>query len=59
MHEAEVVKKGENVFDVKMGASYDWSDRHQVASARGVVKFLANKKEVRVENYIYDVSGSS
>jgi hypothetical protein len=59
MHETEVVKKRENVYDVKMGATYDWNDRHQVASAHGVVKFLTNKREIRVENYIYDMSERS
>eukprot|EP00980_Cylindrotheca_fusiformis_P024089 scaffold11525_cov135-Cylindrotheca_fusiformis.AAC.5 len=58
MHDPEVVKKRENVFDVTMSATYDWNGRSQLASAKGAVKFLGKTKEVRVENYIYDISKS-
>lgn len=56
VNEPKVEKKSENVFDVSMNATYDWKC-HRVASARGVVRFLASGKEVRVENYLYDVTG--
>mmetsp|Transcript_5017 Transcript_5017/g.12709 ORF Transcript_5017/g.12709 Transcript_5017/m.12709 type:complete len:342 (-) Transcript_5017:360-1385(-) len=40
---------------VSMSATYDWEDAYRVATARGVVHF--KNKEIRVENYAYDLTG--
>ena len=44
-------------YDVKMSATYNWSDGYRVATAQGVVECKPEQREVRVINYIYDVSG--
>jgi len=46
----------ENVFNVKMCATYDWQDAFRIASAQGVVKCNPDAKEVSVLNYIYDIT---
>mmetsp|Transcript_5016 Transcript_5016/g.12708 ORF Transcript_5016/g.12708 Transcript_5016/m.12708 type:complete len:349 (-) Transcript_5016:272-1318(-) len=40
---------------VSMSATYDWEDAYRVATARGIVHF--KNKEIRVENYAYDLTG--
>jgi hypothetical protein len=47
----------DNSYNVKMSATYDWQDGYRVASAKGVVRFQVQNREVRVKNYIYDVTG--
>jgi hypothetical protein len=45
---------------VSMSATYDWEDAYRVATARGVVRFKVRadgNKEIRVENYAYDLTG--
>jgi hypothetical protein len=59
LHEPSIIEKSQDVFDVKMSAIYDFNDVYRVASANGVVRCLPSKKEVRVENYIYDITGNS
>lgn len=56
--EPSIIQKADESFDVKMSAEYDKSNVYRVASAHGVVRCLPSKQEVRVENYIYDVSGN-
>lgn len=46
-----------NSFNVSMSATYDWTDGLRVASAKGIVRCNAEKREVRVKNYIYKISG--
>ena len=57
-NDPQVTKIGEDVYRVKMSATYTSMSKHKVASAQGVVRCLPENKEVRVENYIYDMSGS-
>mmetsp|Transcript_685 Transcript_685/g.1229 ORF Transcript_685/g.1229 Transcript_685/m.1229 type:complete len:111 (-) Transcript_685:299-631(-) len=59
MHDPEVTEIGHDVYKVKMSATYTSKNKHKVASAQGVVRCLPEKREVRVENYIYDMSGGS
>jgi hypothetical protein len=47
----------ENSYNVKMSATYDWQDGNRVASAHGMVRCYVEKREVRVKNYIYDLTG--
>lgn len=58
MHEPTVVQRNgeEHGFNVKMSATYDAEDEFQVASAQGVVRCYPENKEIRVLNYIYDVT---
>lgn len=59
LHEPEVKERSEpNTFDVRMSATYDWEGCSTSAIARGIVHCLPSKKEVRVEDYTYKVSGT-
>lgn len=44
-------------FDVEKNATWDWKDIYSVASAKGIVRFVTGKTEIRVENYSYYVAG--
>lgn len=59
LHEPSVEERVGEVksYDVKMSATYNWSDGYRVATAQGVVECKPEQREVRVINYIYDVSG--
>lgn len=57
MHDPEVTEISRDVFKVKMSAAFTSRNKSEVASAQGVVRCLPEKREVRVENYIYDMSG--
>jgi len=46
----------DHTYRVEMSASYDWEDGRQLAMAKGFVKCLPEKKQVRVLNYLYNVS---
>jgi len=53
----EVIEIGDDVYRVKMSATCGSRNKRKVASAQGVVRCLPEIREVRVENYIYDMSG--
>ena len=57
IHDPEVKEIGDNVYRVKMSATYTSRNKRNVASAQGVVRCLPEMREVRVENYIFDISG--
>jgi len=57
MVDPEVTEIGQDVYRVKMSALHASGNKHKVASAQGVVRCLPEIREVRVENYIYDMSG--
>ena len=63
LHEPEVgtkIKGGAGAgtaLPVSMSATYDWEDAYRVAHAHGVVRFKRAQKEIRVENYTYDLTG--
>jgi len=59
IHDPEIIEVGKDVYKVKMSATYAARHNHKVASAQGIVRCLPEKREVRVENYIYDMSGRS
>ncbi|KAG7373276.1 hypothetical protein IV203_034000 [Nitzschia inconspicua] len=44
-------------YRVSMSATYDWEDAYRVAQAKGVVRFRRAQKEIRIENYRYDLTG--
>jgi hypothetical protein len=44
-------------YHVSMSATYDWDDAYRVANANGVVRFRRAQKEIRIENYRYDLTG--
>jgi hypothetical protein len=44
-------------YHVSMSATYDWDDAYRVANAKGVVRFRRAQKEIRIENYRYDLTG--
>jgi len=46
---------GETAYPITMNATYSWGDTYRVANARGVVRFV--EKEIRVENFTYDLKG--
>jgi hypothetical protein len=63
LHEPELGTKvkggaqGGTAYPVSMSATYDWEDAYRVAHCRGVVRFKRAQKEIRVENYTYDLTG--
>ena len=58
LHEPTVTQRNgeEHGFNVKMSATHDVEDSYQVASAQGVVRCYPENREIRVLNYIYDVT---
>jgi hypothetical protein len=60
MHEPSVeLRPGEeDSYNVKMSATYDWEDGFRVASAHGVVRCVRAQKDIRVLNYVYDVTSN-
>ena len=56
LHEPTIAQTAENLYNVSMSATFE-GKRRRVASAQGAIHFLTEKREVRVENYLYDVTG--
>jgi hypothetical protein len=44
-------------YKVSMNAKYEWDDAYRVAGAKGVVRFRRAQKEIRIENYRYNLTG--
>ena len=53
----EEVPGEDESYNVKMSATYDWEDGYLVAKAQGIVRCNAAKREVRVKDYMYKISG--
>ena len=48
---------GITAYAIKMNATYSWRDTYRFANARGVVRIKGIQKEIRVENFTYDLTG--
>ena len=48
---------GTIAYAIKMNATYSWKDTYRFANARGVVRIKGIQKEIRVENFTYDLTG--
>jgi hypothetical protein len=49
--------QGGTCYRVSMSATYEWDDAYRVAHAKGVVRFRRPQKEIRIENYRYNMTG--
>lgn len=45
------------VFRVEKRAVWDHKDVYSVASAKGIIRFIPNVNEIRIESYAYYVAG--